>query len=109
MHRDDSDDDTDDNTDVDSFHDGWEDAIGRMTITGEAEESADDESESASYSGEEYWDEDDETDFEEVREAYHGFSAVNRPLLGGDGSSDVSGHFFIDIRPDFSPAWFQLW
>ncbi|KAL6301401.1 hypothetical protein BKA93DRAFT_738757 [Sparassis latifolia] len=78
VHRDDSDDDSDDELDdVDDSAEGWEDEIGRTAFPEENERADDDISDiDDGYSvGDEYWDEDDETEFEENRDAYYGFAS----------------------------------
>jgi len=87
VHRDDSDDDSEEDH-MEDAHDGWEDDMGLSAFPEENDESGEDDSEAGDYSGEEeYWDEDDETEFEEVREAYYGFSIVIGSSLSSGGSS----------------------
>lgn len=77
VHRDDSDDD-DADSDIDDAASGWEDELGRREFPEENEHAeADIRAGRDPYTpADEYWDEDDETDFEEEEEAYYGFASV---------------------------------
>ncbi|KAK7684964.1 hypothetical protein QCA50_011799 [Cerrena zonata] len=82
IHRDDSDDEDEEDDDIDDSFDGWEDAVAEVRYPNEGEEDNIPASDDEDYGpGDEYWDEDDETEFEEERDTYWGFASVS--AVGG--------------------------
>lgn len=78
IHRDDSDDEDEDDDDIDDTFEGWEDVLAEIRYPEEGTEGgppADDDEEYGP--SDEYWDEDDETEFEEDRDTYYGFASVS--------------------------------